>query len=266
MARVTRIIPRGGGLAVLSTAQHQRLAATNIANIYDRADAKTQQEGREWYGRVHDATAKGVRRRGLSVEQGAGLVAAVSPNMDWERNNIDAFKELSSIKPHEWDAIHQAHAAGQTNNAVRGILAGKGIASAPLGGLVKAHRIMQGEDVDDVLRRRTAPKTNSFAHNIARPDVAGPVTIDGRAHDIAANVRMPWKTGRGIGSADLARGTSRYEHFEGAYRAAAGAVGELPHDMQAITWVQGKKMEREGLTASGRPRKVGVPRVGQPYV
>lgn len=255
------------GMADMSRPQAQRMAATHVANMYDRTPKPLQTEGRLWYPKVHDATAKGAKQLGISTHHAAGIVAAVSPNMDWDRNNIDAFGELSSLKPHEWDAIHRAHAAGLgATPEVKSILKGKGISAAPVPNLVKAHRIMQGEHPDVVLPRRTAPKTNAFARNIADPGSAGPVTIDGRAHDIAVNSLRPWTSSRGINSADLARGgTSRYEHFEGAYRNAAAATGELPHDMQAITWVGGKALERSGVTKSGKPRKVGVRRVGQGY-
>jgi len=261
------IAPDGSGLANMSSPQSQRLAATNIANVYDRTPADQQAAGRLWYPKVHDATAKGARQLNLPVHHAAGIVAAVSPNMDWDKNNIDAFSELSSLKPHEWATIHAAHGGNEAAKAaVKPMLKGKGISAAPVANLVKAHRIMSGEHPDVVLPQRTAPKTNAFARNIADPGTHGPVTIDGRAHDIAVNSLRPWKVGRGIDSAATPTGkTTRYEHFENAYRTAASAVGEAPHDMQAITWVGGKARERAGVTKAGTPRKVGVQRVGQAY-
>ena len=141
---------------------------------------------------------------------------------------------------------------------------------------------MQGEDVDDVMPRRTAPKTNSFAHNIHDPSDSSRVTIDGRAHDIGQNEMWPWEyTGRGIHNADLKSATklkkdgtpaasfgkrSRYENFEDAYKTAAAHVGEeSPSAMQAITWVTGKRIERPALS-NGQARKVGQPRKRQPYI
>jgi hypothetical protein len=265
------------GLADTSSPQAQRLAATNVANLYDATPDHVKEQGRLWYPKVHEATVKGVKGRGLSVEQGAGIVAAVSPNMDWEKNNIDAFGEISGLKQHHWDAIHASSAASKAARAqgikrgrspeAESVLRGMGISRATDSGLIKAHRIMQGEPVDDVLRYQTNPKTNSFAHNIADPSKYGPVTIDGRAHDIATNRQVGWNLDRGINSAGLKRGgTTRYEHFAGAYRSAAEAVGESPHNLQAITWTQGKHMELAVPTKAGTPRKKGATRAGQPYL
>lgn len=261
----------------LSTPESRLVAATNIANVYDATPDHLKQEGREWYPKVHEATAKGVRGKNLSIKQGAGLVAAVSPNMDWENSNIGAFDELSKLNGRQWKAIHKSHADAQIAKArgekphrsdeAASILQGMSISRAPDSNLIKAHRIMDGEDVDSVLSRRTAPKTNSFAHNIAEPDKAGHVTIDGRAHDIAANRMQSWTSDRGISSAATKSGKpTRYEHFEESYRHAANAVGELPHTMQAVTWVGGKAMEMATPTKSGKPRQKGPTRVGQPYV
>lgn len=251
-----------------------KAAVQNIHNLYNATPEQVRRTGAQWYDRVHEATAKGVRNRGLSVRQGAGMVAAVSPNMDWERNNIGAFKELTSLTGHHWTAIAASAAAGGGRSSeARRVLQGLSISTSTDAGLMKAHRIMQGEDNDVVLSRRTAPKTNAFAHNIEHPDVAGHVTIDGRAHDIAANRLQPWTSSRGINSAALVTGkTTRYEHFENAYRAATQSIAEqhdhllLPHQLQAVTWEGGKMMERAGVTKSGKPRKVGVARTGQPYL
>jgi hypothetical protein len=206
--------------------------------------------------------------------------------MDWETNNIHAFRELTGLKSEQWDAIHRsAESSGgpthirsaEAQHALRGL----SISAAPDHGLVKAHRILQGEDPNEVLRRQNSPKTNSFMSNIHDPEGSPHVTVDSRAHDIANNKMYPWTySGRGITSADLPSShrilksglpaksfgqKTRYEHFEDAYRDAAEAVGEHPTAMQAITWLGGKRVERSGLTKSGQPRKQGPARHGQPY-
>lgn len=242
----------------------RRQAVQNIASVYNSADAKTRAEGRMWYQRVNEMTSKDVRGTSLSERQGAGIVAAVSPNMDWENSNSSAVRDLNRLNSSQWKDI-----AKGDNSALKGTQ----VSSAYTSGLIKAKRIMDGEDPDEVLSRRTAPKTNSFFHNIAEPDVNGPVTIDGRAHDIAANRLQTWESNRGIGSAALKTGKkTRYEHFEDSYRSAAHALSEqhgehlLPHEVQAVTWERGKQIERSVPTKSGAPRKFGVKREGQPYL
>lgn len=249
-------------LVAMDDPQVFRQAVQNIHSFYNSLDSRTVERGRQWYPAVNEAVAKGIRGTSTTPLAGAGLVAAVSPNMDWENHNIAALGELHQLRDRDFRDI----AAGD-----RSALKGMSISRATTDGLVKAHRIMQGESVDSVLDRRTAPKTNSFAHNINLDDRF--VTIDGRAHDIAANRMMGWTQGRGIGSAGLKTGkVTRYEHFEDAYKGATGSINEehgldlRPYDVQAITWEGGKQLETSFPTKSGRPRTKGVTRRGQPYV
>lgn len=237
-------------------------AVQNIHNVYNASSDGARTRGRDWYGAVNDAVAKGIKGTSTSPLGGAGLVAAVSPNMDWEKHNIDALGELHSLRQQHWDAIAKGD---------RSPLEGMSISRATQDGLLKAHRIMQGEHVDDVLDRRTAPKTNSFAHNINLEDQH--VTIDGRAHDVAANRLQAWTESRGINSAALKTGKkTRYEHMEDAYRSATQSINEehgtslKPFQTQAVVWEGGKEIEKSAPTKSGKPRKVGVARRGQPYV
>jgi hypothetical protein len=257
----------------LSNPRQFKSAVDNIRNLYNATPEQVRRTGAQWYDRVNEATAKGVRGTQMSTLSGAGLVAAVSPNMDWERNNIDAFKELHSLKGGDWASIADSAAGRSRSGEASRVLNGLSISTTSDANLIKARRIMDGEHTDDVLSRRTAPKTNSFAHNIAEPQTNGHVTIDGRAHDIAANRLQPWTSNRGIGSAALPTGkTTRYEHFENAYRSAAQSLAEqhgvlhLPHQLQAVVWEGGKGIERAGTTKKGTPRLKGVSRVGQQYL
>jgi len=250
----------------MSNPRHFKVAVQNVRNVHDSADAATQEAGRTWYPQVHDAVAKGVKGTSTSERAGAGLVSAVSPNMDWEGGNIHALRELHRLKAADFANI---------NKGDRTSLKGLSISAAYGSGIEKAHRIMQGEDPDHVL---TGPKTNAFFHNIHEPHVGGPVTVDGRAYDIAHNRLQTWTADRGIsGQMHTPKGvvTSahvRYNRVADVYRSAASAISQEsgqeihPHDVQAVTWEQGKRIERSGTTASGQPRKVGVRRMGQPYL
>lgn len=252
------------GSVDMESRYRRRQAVQNIVTIANHAGPEARSEARHWYDRVNEATSKDIRGTSTDLRHGAGIVAAVSPNMDWERNNMSAIHELHSLKGAQWKQIE----AGD-----RSPVQGMSMAAAATPALMKAKRIMDGEDPEDVLNRRTGPKVNSFFHNIAEPDVSGPVTIDGRAHDVAANRLQGWTdNSRNIKSAGLKTGkTTRYEHFENAYRSAANVLNEqhgenyLPHEVQAISWEHAKGLERQGTTKTGQPRKQGPSRVGQPY-
>ena len=246
-----------------------RTTVRNIQTVHDLASPEVHQRGREWYPRVHEAVAKGVRGTGTSPEHGAGIVAAISPQMDWSGRNLPALGSLHKLKSKDWDVIHRSAAGKRRTPEADALLRGTPLAHAQDKALVRAHRMMEGEHPTDVMPRRTSPKTHSFFHNIAYPDKPTHVTIDYRAHDIAANKMYPAAfSGRGLDTAELKSGKpTRYEHFENAYRAAARGRGiELPHHLQAITWEAGKHIETSAPTKSGKPRVKGIVRKGQPYV
>lgn len=281
------------------------LIARGLVDQYQRVDEKTRVVGRQWYPKVQAATAAGVQHhlggrdlggRALHPLAGPGIVAAVSPNMDWEKGNINALGELSGLSKEHWGTISDSAkasseqrkankaatdagadpeslpSAGRSPEATE-LLKGSDISQAPDVNLLKAHRILKGEHPESVI---TAPKTFSFMHNINGSPHH--VTVDGRAHDMAVNQMRPWTEGRGIGTATPQRGgaPSRYTTIESGYKQAAqyitaknirtGERSQLqPHHLQAILWEYGKQVERQGLTKSGQPRTQGAARVGQPY-
>lgn len=255
-------------LVNLTNPSQMRMAVRNIANVHAAGTPEEHKAGELWYPKVHEAVSKGVKGTHLSHLAGSGLVAAVSPNMDWERNNIGAFKEMHAMKGAQWDAIHQAHASGSKAKPQDVVpeLRGTSLGTATTANLSRAGRIYQGEDPDKVLSLRTSPKTHNFAHNIHDPADPNYGTVDYRAHDIVANNMAPtnW-TGRSIGSAG-GRKASRYELVQHAYRKAGEALGEPPSTVQAKTWVTGKRIETSEPTKSGKPRVKGVARKGQPYI
>lgn len=233
-------------------------AVENIKAVFYLSDGRTIADGLTWYRRVNEAAARDARGTSTNLEGAAGIVAAVSPSMDWEGNNMHAVRELHTLTSADWREI----AAGD-RSPVRGM----SMSSATTKNLLKAHRILAGESPALVLDIRTAPKTHSFFRNIFDPSTGEFVTIDGRAHDIAVNRMVQWRTDRGISSASNVRGTqTRYEFLAECYIRAARELGILPHQLQAITWEQGKRIEKSGLTKSGKPRRNGQMRVGQPYI
>ncbi len=251
----------------------QRFAATarRLANFGMALPDHIVNEGRQWYPAVREATMRGAADIGISGHAGAGIVAAVSPNMDFDNSNINALEEITRLDRSDWSMIERSAQGKQRIPEVGAMISEKApsLSRSYDANLTKAHRILSGENFEEVLNRRTAPKTNSFARNIYDPDSMD-VTVDGRHHDLIANERVPWEKTRGIGSANLTRGVSRYEQMEDVTRVATSRAsaqdsrfaGITPKDLQAIMWLGGKQVERRW----NPERKTGDARRGQPYM
>ena len=251
-----------GPVDVSSVAQ-RKLMARNIAEVYNRGDAAAREEGRHWYAKANEAIERDARGMSIGHNAAHGVVAAVSPNMDWDAGNVDALKVAKSLRGRDWASISKGDLSPVHGTALR---------TATHASLVKAHRILQGEDPDTVLDRKTNPKTNSFYHNLMGEDQH--VTIDGRAHDIAANRLQGWQDDRKLPQKAVPGqrgGPTRYSHFEDAYRNASTRLNAehntnlRPMDLQAAVWTQGKVAELSTPTKAGTPRKKGPTRQGQPY-
>lgn len=243
----------------------QVLAATsNYDQSIRTASPEVVEAGRTWYPKVHQAVQNSLEANPgfLSSHSnrhlaGSGLVAAVSPNMDWERNNIDAMGEMARMGSREWDAVMSG-----SHQDFKDVMAGTSIASASRDAMQRAGRIVQGEAVDDVLSPGGAPKTYNFAHNIHDPS-ADFITIDGRAFDTGINRALPWQQGRGISSSRVGNATgkdTRYDQLGDVLSAVSRQHGFLPSEGQAVSWVNTKDIENLGGT-----RAQGPARLGQPY-
>jgi hypothetical protein len=190
---------------VFSPIMSQQLMQKNVDNItslFKSATKEQRQEGVDWYKRANDIAfelGKG------DVKKGAGILSALSPAMEWNRN-IRAARELVNTG----ETTHQYYTST----------------------VVKAKRILEGEDPDTLFNEKTGAKTLNFYHNIANPEDPHPVTIDRHAHDIAVGEKGSMtKTLSG----HLAG--PRYRHFSEAYRNAAHELGiPIANQVQAVTW------------------------------
>jgi len=187
----------------------------NIINKYREASPDFIKGGHEWYEKTHEEATK--LGKG-NVVRGAGIIAALSPLSDWDRNVREA-KEL--IK------------TGTVKNAL-----------LPAN-VEKARRIHEGEEPEKVLGGH---KVTNFFKNIHDPSNPSPVTIDRHAYDIAMGrpfigqgkgkkAEEPRQTG--VMSQDLGLSSiGRYKHFVHAYQHAAGELGvDVPNKVQATSWV-----------------------------
>lgn len=185
----------------------------NIVNKYKEATPKLLKGGSEWYERAHDE-AKKVGKG--DVRRGAGIIAALSPLTDWDKN------------------VAYAHQLAKTGDSPSSLIRAN---------VAKAQRIHSGEDPHEVLGGH---KVRSFFENIHDPSNPQPVTIDRHAYDIAmgnpfvgTGRKSTPRGGSGKMSPDIGLSAkNRYDHFVHAYHAAAQNLDiEIPNKAQAVSWV-----------------------------
>lgn len=196
--------PKTGNWNANLASQFEPEHVKRIIETYQKATPEMLEGGHNWYERAHNVANK--LGKG-NVEKGAGIIAALSPQTGWGRNLLLA-----------------------TSMVKTGTAKHTGI------NIEKAQRILAGEHPNDVLG---GYKVTNFYRNIVDPSNPEPVTIDRHAHDIPMGIAFRGNKKSKQKSPDLgldAKG--RYEHFQNAYRTAAGELGiEIPHKVQATTWV-----------------------------
>lgn len=185
-------------LALLPTKPEADERARYVARIVEAFDSATlaqRVKGELWYPWAHDIAAECP----LGARYGAGIIAAFSPQKQWEEN------------------VKIARSAWRTG--------------VPFGSFPdakrKVQRMLNGEDPKDVLPLDS--KTGDFFRCIADPEDDWTVVVDRHAHDLAAGVKF----------GELQRGLStrrRYASIANAYREAADELSVLPSVVQAVTW------------------------------
>lgn len=170
---------------------------TRILRLFDAAPDTARNEGEFWYQTAREECEALATRHGLVVDQSVGIVAALSPNMRWERN-VAAAEDLLQ------GALNVTYPAN----------------------VEKAHRILAGEAPDDVLG---GLKVRSFYANILSGGFDQNVTVDGHAANIARGIRQPIRDARVT--------HREYGIIARAYQNAAARRGVTPPAMQATTWV-----------------------------
>lgn len=175
----------------------------SIIALFEQLDLADVSDGINWYADAHAIAEDYAERFSISVDQAAGIIAALSPMNSWAKNVKDAERFLAT------------GARVHTDSNMR-----------------KCERILAGEDVWTVLN---ADKTRNFWLGIVSQGAEG-VCIDRHAIDIALGVRHTEKSRPALGK-------RLYRAAADAYRAAAdmlnaeGAVVS-PAELQAVTWAE----------------------------
>lgn len=169
-----------------------------LLRFYDRASAADLAAGLEWYDKAEREAIALAAGTDLTPNQTAGIIAALSPRIQWQAN-LDAAAKMV-----------EAAQKGKPEPIVAGLKANR----------AKAWKIANGADPADVLG---GPKVTAFYANISGDHEA--VTVDvwtARAAEGKDNPNAP-------------KG-KRYERIADAYRRAAAARSVSPRTMQATVW------------------------------
>ena len=182
----------------------------NLLRLYKDAGPTVREEGMLWYEKAHCIAGDLSDRFFLaSVSHAAGVIAVLSPAVQWEVNCRDAESVCAARKGD--DVTVSTY--GQFRE--------------------KAYAIRDGDDPIKWINPRTAPKTYAFWKCIKEPDNAAHVTID--RHALAACF------GRLLTDRERSNTLKRvgmYNHFSQVYKDAASVVGILPSQLQAICWIE----------------------------
>ena len=195
----------------------------NIIDCFNRADGESVLDGGVWY-LMANSWAEVVGRRlnhyGHSIlstkaEQilmGAGVIAAFSPQTNWDNNKTMAWRFAETLEKPDWCTdvnYRKALAVVSPENAFY--------------------------DVDEC----EAFKTRAFFHNIVNPDGDYGPTIDRHAISVYLGKRCNYD--------ELRRGLEGRANrtIRGAYMKASKILQVHHNQVQAITWVQWRKELKE---------------------
>lgn len=194
----------------------------NLDTALRQVPAHKVREAQDWYARAHEEATKVGRKAGAghnATKVGAGVIAALSPGVDWDQNV---------------EVAHHIAEYGYVPKTYGGYKA-----SAD-----KARRVMAGEPNDEVLGHL---KTGNFAHNIEDPSDSSFVTVDSHQHNAAVGWKHPWKSNvYGL------QNRKRYDILARATQAVAQRHDLPATAAQAASWT-GWKENNTGWRGSNYP-------------
>jgi len=181
----------------------------NILKVYK---VSLESEKNDWYreanqfGQEVSNFLSSFKGMAVSVNQVLGIVSALSPLKEWEKN-----KELAV------DFILSGDCGHMRNNKI------------------KAWKILHECKTDeDILKVLSGPKTSRFYMNMMYPDGTG-VTVDRHAIAIAI--------GRTATDKEQSLTPKAYEFIERCYERTAKHLGLEPLHLQSITWQTWKRIK-----------------------
>lgn len=186
----------------------------NILRVYELANDLDRADGLRWYASAHEQAILTADRNGITLEQSAGVIAAISPGLQWGLNVMQAESLIRAYLAHA--ELPMVGVYGRKN-------------------VDKAIRILEGEAPLEVLPL-TGPKVRAFYACILNPQTSTEVCVDRHAKCLALGLRGTRK-GAASSNKDAIVQPAQYPYYAWHYRKLAERLGLVPHQLQAITWV-----------------------------
>lgn len=183
----------------------------NLLRCFDSANSHLYRDGITWYPRANDFARKLSLKFHISLESSCGVIAALSPGLNWEVNKREATLLLSD------------YASGNKRLGMYGAYGYRNV--------TKCSRILSGKGPLEVLGGN---KVRSFYLNLLRPNEDYPTDIPTVTIDRHAKCCF-----LGDKSAENSIVKPReYEWIAGHYRKAAKHIALPVQAFQAVVWLQ----------------------------
>ena len=193
--------------------RYSRRIERNLMCAYARAMQWDREHGLTWYQTAHNIALGLTVRYQITIEQACGVIAALSPGLQWELNVSQAT-----------DLIDSWHSGARGAHLPRvGTYGRKNVR--------KCTDILSGKDPSAVLG---GFKVHNFYANILDPKDVNAVTIDRHAKCCAY--------GKVSTENSLVR-NSEYEYIAEHFRACAHKLGLTPNQFQATVWVVWRRLQ-----------------------
>ncbi len=212
------------------TGNTREVMASRVRALYDRATPEQRQAGAAWYPDAHKEAERLANEYGVTPQQAAGVIAALSPLREWSENKADAERLLTAV-------LH-----GTADPAIAKLLQAN---------VEKAMAIAKGADPRDVLwSGEGGYKVRSFYSNLNDP-AGREATID--THMLRVLLADQSIASHGYGA--IAGNKGRYDAFRQAIFDVADKAHALPSAVQAVVWLV-QKAEHPNRHSVGARLKV----------
>ena len=191
----------------------------NILNLFNKCTSSEIQSNRGWYNDANQFAQRLAEKYSMETFIVAGIIAAISPAVNWEQNKIDAKAFIKRFK--DTNGVLYGTCTTYKKNVLKAFKIAKIDTSDTHLAVNAIYNILLG-------KQKQGNKTANFFMNIAFPEYPDFVTIDRHAYRIA----LGEKRGRGA----IRVNTGEYKRISVAYKKASKETTLTVVELQAVVW------------------------------